>query len=119
MSKAPLSFRHLLESDNVTKHDLEQILSLAARYHQEAREGRRSWDDCRGHILASLFFEPSTRTRFSFESAMLRLGGQVISLEQGQSSSLKKGETLYDTGRIVSGYADMIVVRHPYVGSAQ
>ncbi len=74
----------------------------------------------RGKILASLFFEPSTRTRFSFESAMLRLGGQIISAENAADfSSAKKGETLEDTIRIVSGYADCIVLRHPERGSSQ
>ncbi|MDE4972302.1 aspartate carbamoyltransferase, partial [Francisella tularensis subsp. holarctica] len=61
----------------------------------------------------SLFFEPSTRTRFSFESAMHRLGGKVISLENGSSSSTHKGETLDDTGRIIDQYSDIIVRRHP------
>ena len=112
-----LSFRHLLESSDIKINDLTQILSLAGRYHQEARSGVRRWHDCQDYILATLFFEPSTRTRFSFESAMLRLGGQIISLEQGMSSSLKKGESLSDTGRVMSGYADLIVMRHAEAGS--
>jgi aspartate carbamoyltransferase catalytic subunit len=112
-----LSFRHLLESSDVSKNDLTHILALAAQYHQQAKNGMRGWTDCQGYILATLFFEPSTRTRFSFESAMLRLGGQVLTLEQGMSSSLKKGESMHDTGRIVSGYADMIVMRHANAGS--
>ncbi len=70
-------------------------------------------------ILATLFFEPSTRTRMSFESAMLRLGGSVISMADAKSSSAAKGESLGDTARIVSSYCDIIVTRHPEPGSAQ
>ncbi len=70
-------------------------------------------------ILATLFFEPSTRTRMSFESAMLRLGGSVISMADARASSAAKGETLADAARIVSGYCDIIVCRHPENGSAQ
>ncbi len=72
--------------------------------------------DC---ILATLFFEPSTRTRMSFESAMLRLGGSVISMADARASSAAKGESLADTARIISGYCDIIVCRHPENGSAQ
>lgn len=113
-----LSFRHLIESRQVTRDDVFQILSMAERYRTEANQGVRRWNDADGYILATLFFEPSTRTRFSFETAMLRLGGQIISLEAGLSSSLKKGESLSDMGRVMSGYADMIVMRHPEAGSA-
>ena len=70
-------------------------------------------------ILSTLFYEPSTRTRLSFESAMLRLGGQVISSAEGGSSSAAKGETIADTVRVVENYADMIVIRHPAEGAAQ
>jgi len=70
-------------------------------------------------ILATLFFEPSTRTRMSFESAMLRLGGSIISMADARSSSAAKGESLADTARIVSSYCDIIVTRHPEPGSAQ
>ncbi len=70
-------------------------------------------------ILATLFFEPSTRTRMSFESAMLRLGGSVITMADARSSSAAKGESLADTARIVSGYCDIIVTRHPESGSAR
>ena len=95
-----LSFRHLLDAHDVGLEDLTKILTVASRYHQEAKSGIRRWHDAQDYILATLFFEPSTRTRFSFESAMLRLGGQIITLEQGMSSSLKKGESLPDTARM-------------------
>jgi aspartate carbamoyltransferase catalytic subunit len=73
----------------------------------------------KGKILATLFFEPSTRTRFSFQSAMERLGGDVIGFSSAESTSVKKGETLMDTIRMVSGYADCIVMRHPKEGAAK
>ena len=69
--------------------------------------------------MASLFFEPSTRTRFSFEAAMLKLGGSIISLEQAGASSVSKGETLSDTGRIMNNYADIAVIRHNKSGASQ
>ena len=70
-------------------------------------------------ILATCFFEPSTRTRMSFESAMLRLGGGVLSMQDPQASSVAKGESLADTARIISAYADILVIRHPQAGAAQ
>lgn len=77
-------------------------------------------DMMKGKILATLFFEPSTRTRFSFEAAMLRLGGKVISnADMMETSSFKKMEDLYDTGKVVSQIADVIVVRHPEAGSVE
>ena len=106
-----LSFRHLLDSNQIQESDLQKLFTLADEYHKAARP------DCKNKILATLFFEPSTRTRFSFESAMHRLNGRVITLENGETSSVKKGESLADTGRIVSNYADVIVMRHPKIGS--
>ena len=76
-------------------------------------------DTCRGLIMASLFFEPSTRTRLSFETAMLRLGGQLVSAVDVGATSLAKGETLADMARVVGGYADIVVMRHPWDGAAR
>jgi aspartate carbamoyltransferase catalytic subunit len=73
----------------------------------------------KGKVMASLFFEPSTRTRLSFESAMTRLGGQVIGFSEPGNTSLKKGETLWDTIKMVEKYADVIVMRHPVEGAAR
>ncbi|MBN2518364.1 MAG: aspartate carbamoyltransferase [Candidatus Altiarchaeota archaeon] len=70
-------------------------------------------------ILATLFYEPSTRTRFSFQSAMQRLGGRIVGFDSAESASVKKGETLTDTIQMVSGYSDCIVIRHPKEGSAK
>ena len=72
-----------------------------------------------GRILATLFYEPSTRTRLSFESAMLGLGGSVLGFSQASSSSAAKGETVRDTARMIDGYADVLVIRHPLEGSAR
>ncbi len=108
-----LSFKHLIDVDHITRKDALLILALAKEYHEGSLKGKKQWDTCQGQILATLFFEPSTRTRFSFETAMLRLGGQIITLENADTSSIKKGESLSDMARIMSGYADMIVMRHP------
>ena len=74
-------------------------------------------ESCKGKILGSLFFEPSTRTRLSFTSAMMSLGGQVLGFDQAASSSTAKGETVADTIRMVSAYSDIIAMRHPKEGA--
>ena len=107
-----LSFRHLLDSKQIKEGDIEKLFTLADEYYKNPHQGSSN------KILATLFFEPSTRTRFSFESAMHRLGGKIISLENGATSSVKKGESLADTGRMMSSYSDVIVMRHPKIGSA-
>lgn len=76
-------------------------------------------EKCRGKVLASLFFEPSTRTRLSFEAAMLRLGGSCITVPDPKVSSATKGESLQDTIRTVGSYSDIIAMRHPHEGSAE
>jgi aspartate carbamoyltransferase catalytic subunit len=93
-------------------------MDLAQKLIPYAR-GERATKAMEGKILANLFFEPSTRTRLSFESAMVRLGGRFIEIAQPQSSSVVKGETLADTVRMVEGYADAIVLRHPHEGAAR
>lgn len=116
MSK--LSFYHLLDSKQIKESDLDKLFELAEKYRKQGHQKTFEESRARGLIMATLFFEPSTRTRLSFESAMNRLHGRLITLEQGAtSSSIKKGETLYDTGRIMSNYADIIVMRHPTAGS--
>lgn len=92
---------------------LNHIFNLAADMEQMDWQGNLP-QSCRGKILAAVFYEPSTRTRFSFETAMLKLGGNVITTESaGHFSSATKGETLGDTIQIMGGYADIIVLRHP------
>lgn len=104
---------HLIETQQFTRETLTELFKLAS-----SLEGKRN-DSLKGKILASLFYEPSTRTRLSFESAMLRLGGEVITMENGrESSSQSKGETLEDSIKVINSYADIIVMRHAEVGSA-
>ena len=84
----------------------------------ESLAGKGS-DMLKGKILANIFFEPSTRTRLSFESAMLKLGGNYIGFADAESTSVKKGENLADTVRTVENYADIIALRHPLDGAAK
>jgi aspartate carbamoyltransferase catalytic subunit len=110
-----LTGRHLIEPDNFTLEELETIFALAEKIE---REEERLRDSCKGKVLGALFFEPSTRTRLSFEAAMLRLGGTCLGFAEPSSSSTVKGESLADTVRTVSCYADAIVMRHPKEGAA-
>jgi aspartate carbamoyltransferase catalytic subunit len=105
---------HLVRTQQFTRASLRDLFALANRLEKEPD------DSLKGKILASLFYEPSTRTRLSFESAMLRLGGNVLSMENAsQSSSATKGESIEDTARIVDNYADIIILRHPEEGAAE
>lgn len=111
-----------VKRDLVSIEDLSTAEILELFHHaDEFRANLHAWSDlCRGAIMATLFFEPSTRTRLSFESAMLRLGGGVISAAETGSTSRSKGESLADTVRVVGGsYADILVVRHPEDGAAR
>jgi aspartate carbamoyltransferase catalytic subunit len=98
--------------------EIERVFALADRFAGALERGE-STIDAAGLIMATLFYEPSTRTRLSFESAMHRLGGAVISSADMHASSAAKGESLADTVRVVSGYADLIVLRHPHDGAAR
>ena len=109
--------RHVLGVEQFTREDLGPLFLSAEEMRHEAEHGASS--RLAGRILATLFYEPSTRTRMSFESAMFRLGGQVITAEDAaESSSAAKGETIEDTIRIVESYADAIVIRHPMAGAS-
>ena len=112
-----------MESDLITMADLtnEEILSLLddAEELLPVAHGERYLPLLQGKLLANMFFEPSTRTRMSFETAMKRLGGDVVNLGDVKSSSAVKGETLYDTMRMVDGYCDIAALRHPRQGAAQ
>lgn len=106
--------RDLLEPTDFSVEELEEIMGLA----QDIIKNPENYQEaCRGKLLATLFYEPSTRTRLSFEAAMLRLGGQVIGFSDASSSSVKKGESLPDTVRTVACYADIIAMRHPKEGA--
>jgi len=110
--------RDLVSIRDLSKDDILFILDLAAKAMPVARGDRRS-RALDGRILATLFFEPSTRTRLSFETAMQRLGGSVIGFSDASGTSVTKGETLADTVRMAESYADAIVLRHPYEGAAK
>jgi aspartate carbamoyltransferase catalytic subunit len=108
----------LVSIEDLSTAEIERIFKLADSF-SEALESGKSLTLANGLIMATLFYEPSTRTRLSFESAMNRLGGAVISSADMHASSAAKGESLADTVRVVSAYADLIVVRHPYDGAAR
>ena len=113
-----LKGKDILHGNQFSKEDIDTILRVAAGFEKEL-QSKYSLDLLPGKIMASLFFEPSTRTRLSFETAMLRLGGGVISVASAESSSVAKGETVVDTAQTVAQYADLIVMRHPRIGSAK
>jgi aspartate carbamoyltransferase catalytic subunit len=106
--------KSLVSINDYTKDEYIKILNLA-----EVFEKKPVQNVLQGKVIASLFFEPSTRTRLSFESAVNKLGGKIIGFSDTSSSSVTKGETLYDTIRTVSNYCDLIVMRHPLEGSAR
>ncbi|SFN43710.1 aspartate carbamoyltransferase [Proteiniclasticum ruminis] len=108
--------RHLLDSQDFNMEELERLFGLAEKIQQHPE---KYLDVCKGNLLASLFYEPSTRTRFSFEAAMLRLGGEVIGFDDPSGSSVAKGESLGDTLKTVECYADVAVMRHPKEGAAK
>ena len=111
-----MKIRHLIEPRDFSKEELEEIFNLA---HQIIANPKDYSNICDGKILATLFFEPSTRTRFSFEAAMMKLGGKILGFSEPNSSSTAKGETLADTITMVSIYSDIIAMRHPMEGSAK
>ncbi len=107
--------QHIINIEDLTRADIEQVLTLADRYEKKGIPTKA----LKGKIVASAFFEPSTRTRLSFEAAAHRLGADVISIQSADSTSLKKGESYADTGRMLASYADLIVTRSADAGSAQ
>lgn len=114
MSKIDFKNRDIISIKDFSKEEILYLLNIAKKFKQKPYSSL-----LKGKILASLFFEPSTRTRFSFESAMERLGGSVISLAEAKVSSAVKGESLNDSIRIVEKYCDAIVIRHSLEGSAR
>jgi aspartate carbamoyltransferase catalytic subunit len=106
--------RDLISITDYTKEEYLRIMELAAEFEKNPNQ-----DLLKGKVVASLFFEPSTRTRLSFETAISRLGGRIIGIADPGSSSVSKGETLHDTIKMVTNYADLIVMRHPLEGAAR
>lgn len=111
-----MSPRHLIDLADLPVAAWEEITRLACDIRERTDE---YYGVCRGKILATLFYEPSTRTQMSFQTAMLRLGGRIIGFDNPGNSSVSKGESLKDTIRVVSGYSDIIAIRHPRAGSAR
>src|SRR5436190_16651866 len=111
--------RHVVSINDLSNPEIESIFDIAQGYLDELGDPNcdyrigQSTDVGSKFILATLFYEPSTRTRLSFESAMLRLGGEIITSDDPAASSAKKGESLADTIRVIANYADIIVIRHP------
>ncbi len=111
-----LANRNLVTIDDLSNGEIEALFSLADEMSDSMNE---QFGVCHGKIMASLFFEPSTRTRLSFETAMNRLGGRVVSAVDVKATSLAKGESIADMARVVGSYADIIVIRHPWEGAAK
>jgi len=108
--------RHLIEPRDFTVEELDELFNLANKIMEKPEDFAHI---CDGKILGTLFYEPSTRTRLSFEAAMMRLGGNILGFSEPSSTSISKGETLSDTIKMVSIYSDIIAMRHPKEGSAK
>jgi aspartate carbamoyltransferase catalytic subunit len=115
MQESGRGMRHIISIRDMDREYIDRLISQGRRF----QAGNYPKDQLDGKILALLFFEPSTRTRMSFEAAMARLGGNSLSVGSVEACSIAKGETLADTIRVVSGYADAIVLRHPKEGAAR
>lgn len=112
----PFVGRDVISIKDFTRGEIDYVLETAGAMEPLAKGGS---DMLRGRILATLFFEPSTRTRLSFEAAMHKLGGSVVGFAEPETASVKKGENLADTVRVVENYADVLVLRHPLEGAAR
>jgi aspartate carbamoyltransferase catalytic subunit len=107
---------HLIDTKQLSRQDIEDVLDRAAEIDADpAAFGDRH----AGKLLGLLFYEPSTRTKMSFETSIKRLGGDIVDMGSVESSSVKKGESLADTTRVIEGYADALVLRHPSQGAAK
>ena len=106
--------KHLIDPMNFTIEELDEIFTLAKEIIANPKAFQKV---CDGKILGTLFYEPSTRTRFSFEAAMMELGGNVLGFSYAGSSSASKGESVADTAKMISCYADIIAMRHPKEGA--
>jgi aspartate carbamoyltransferase catalytic subunit len=106
--------KHLIEPADLSNEEIHRLIAVGKKIYKSPQAYASL---CQGKILASLFFEPSTRTKFSFDAAMIRLGGNVIGFADANTSSAKKGESLADTIRVMNFYSDLIVMRHPKEGA--
>jgi aspartate carbamoyltransferase catalytic subunit len=114
----PLSVKNIISARDLNKEDIESVINMADEFLPYAAK-EKSGDKMKGKVMASLFFEPSTRTRLSFETAMKRLGGDVITVTGEGTSSVSKGESFSDTAKVVSKFADIIVIRSQKEGAAE
>ena len=106
--------RSIIDIDELSVEELDKIIKRACDIMENPKKYSRV---CEGKKLATLFYEPSTRTRFSFEAAMMELGGNVLGFSSASSASVSKGESVSDTAKVISCYADIIAMRHPYEGA--
>ncbi len=106
--------KNLVSIDDYSKEEILEVLERASKFEENPNSNLLE-----GKVVASLFFEPSTRTRLSFETAISRMGGRIVGFTDSSSSSVTKGESLKDTIKMVSNYCDLIVMRHPIEGSAR
>lgn len=109
-------FENVIDLEEISQDKLQKVIDLACE--MKAQPQRYS-ESCHGKILATLFYEPSTRTQMSFKAAMMRLGGNTLGFDNPMNSSVSKGESLKDTIKMISGYTDIIAIRHPLEGSAK
>jgi aspartate carbamoyltransferase catalytic subunit len=109
-----MSKKNLISITDFSKEEYLKIMEFSQKFEENPNQSL-----LKGKVVATLFFEPSTRTRLSFETAINRLGGKIIGFSDSNSSSVSKGETLHDTIKMVSNYADLIIMRHPLEGSAR
>ena len=106
--------RSLVSITDYSKEDILEVLKIASEFEKNPNRNLLE-----GKVVASLFFEPSTRTRLSFETAISRMGGRIVGFSDASSSSTTKGESLKDTTKMVDNYCDLIVMRHPLEGAAR
>ncbi|MCC5909427.1 MAG: aspartate carbamoyltransferase, partial [Clostridiaceae bacterium] len=109
-----LKGKHLIDPNQLNLEEIQTIVDLGLKIYQDPSKYS---DICKGKILGTLFYEPSTRTRLSFESAMLRMGGAILGFSDANTTAVKKGESLADTIRVLDDYADVLVMRHPREGA--
>ena len=109
-------YSHLIDLNDYPVEWWNKVISLGASIYAHPQ---RYVQACAGKIMATLFYEPSTRTQMSFQSAMIRLGGSIIGFDNPMSSSVSKGENIKDTTKVVSSYSDILIIRHPFAGTAK
>ena len=111
--------KNRLDLIDLNDYPVSWWLKLLDLGHKIVQDPAAYSEACKGKIMGTLFYEPSTRTQMSFQTAMLRLGGTIIGFDNPATSSVAKGENIKDTTKIVSGYADIMVMRHPTAGSVK